>query len=338
MDIAKKNYLIKVYVLAISLFNVASAHDLPQSNPNHVNNSIKTNTGQELADSESLNTTSGNQQEKTDTIGEEPPEDISRLFLRESEILLKPMEVQLTTGFIYRKDDTFEGTRLIRNRDVSIPISVSLGISDRFEIFASVPLLSSRQEYVYAAISDKIDDEGYGDVSFGFSFKLRNETQSLPSITGSVSQSSPTGSKANPDESGAIDFTSGILRHIVGLNISKSVDPAVLFINFGYSYVHTEEGNNPGNSFNYGFGAGFSINSAISISGRLLGSYTKDEMIDGESIVGSGEEAVSFDLGLTYGLSNKTRMATSVEFGLNDDASDVAIGLTLIYSLRKPGP
>jgi len=354
----------KIYVIVVLLFtsssvNVATAQELPQTSTNFgentslltvphlrvVSNRVVSNS--ELDDSNNQqapldsDTTSSNQQEQSDTIGEEPPEDISRLFLRESEILLKPMEVQLTTGFEYRKNDTFENLRLIRARDVSVPLSVSLGLTERFELFASIPLLYSQKEFVAFNDSDKTDDDGYGDLSFGFSFKLRNETQSFPSITGSLSQSSPTGSEADPDDPRSVEFTSGFWSQRVGLSMTKSVDPAVLFVNVGYSHVYEKQEDNdrvkPGDSFNYGFGAGFSINSAISLSGRLLGSYSKDYQVNGSAIVGSGGEAVSFDISLTYGLSNKTRMETSIDFGLNDDASDLVIGFSYIYSLRKPG-
>jgi len=338
MEIAKF-YVIAVFVFT-SVLNVATAQESPQtiynlgekttsqtrSHLRVVFNTEPDNSGIKLAqvDSDTTDVTSGNQQEQSDTIGEEPPEDISRVFLRESEILLRPMELQLTTGFEYRKNDTFENLRLIRARDVSIPLSVSLGLTERFEVFASMPLLYSQKEFVAFNDSDKTDDEGYGDLSIGFSFKLRNETQSFPSITGSLSQSSPTGSEADPDDPRSVEFTSGFWSQRFGLSMTKSVDPK------------NNERVKPGDSFNYGFGAGFSINSAISLSGRLLGSYSKDFKVDGNSIVGSGGEAVSFDISLTYGLSNKTRMETSIDFGLNDDASDLAIGFSYIYSLQKP--
>jgi len=323
MDITQNTHVFAIILMTGLFSNLVSAQNaqLPQ-------------------DTETAQTTSSNEQEPAGPIGEAPPADNSRLFLRDSEVLLKPLEVQITAGFEYRKDDTFENLRLIRNRNVSIPLNISVGLTERFEIFASVPLLYSQKEFVTFSESDKTDDDGYGDLSFGLSFKLRNETQSLPSITGSLSQSSPTGSKSDPNNPRTIDFTSGFKSHTVGLSMTKSVDPAVLFVNVGYSYVHPKQEDigrvEPGSSFNYGFGSGFSINSAVSISGRLLGSYSKDLQIDGKSNVGSGGEAVSFNLGLTYGISRKSRLESSIDFGLNADASDLAIGFSYIYSLRKP--
>jgi len=356
MEIAKNIFIVAVFVIACICPSIATAQEPAQSIYSF---SDKTNyktdyflrvasqpvtenlrTAQAPSDSDTTDSTSSDQQKQSETIGEEPPEDISRLFLRESEILLKPMEVQLTTGFEYRKNDTFENLRLIRGRDVSIPISVSLGLTERFELFASMPLLYSQKEFVTFNESNKTDDDGYGDLTFGFSFKLRNETQSFPSITGSLSQSSPTGSEADPNDPRTVEFTSGFWSQTLGVSMTKSVDPAVLFANFGYSHVYEKQEENervkPGDSFNYGFGAGFSINSAISLSGRLLGSYSRDFKVDGESIEGSGGEAVSFDFSLTYGISNRTRMETSIDFGLNADASDLTIGFSYIYSLRKP--
>ena len=357
MDIEKNFCTIAVFALTSLCLRVATAQEQPLSfhtandktrlisgsNLRAVSSTDSQNLSskQVTIDPDNKDTTSPDQQEQSDTIGEEPPEDISKLFLRESEILLKPMEVQLTTGFVYSKDDTFENLRLNRTRNISVPLSISLGLTERFELFASVPLLYSQKEFVTFNESDKTDDNGYGDLSFGFSFKLRNETQSIPNITGSLSQSSPIGKKADPSDPRSVEFTSGFWSQRVGLSMTKSVDPAVLFVNVGYSYVHSkqdgEEKVKPGNAFNYGFGAGFSINSAISLSGKLLGSYSKDLQINGESIVGSGGEAMSFDLSLTYGISNRTRIETSVDFGLNADASDVAIGFSYIFSLRKPG-
>jgi len=289
---------------------------------------------------ESTDVSSPNSQEQnTQTIGEEPLEDISKLFLRESEVLLKPMEVQLSTGINYSKNDRYENLRLIRVRDVSMPINISVGLTQRFEVFAAIPVLYTQREFVAFNDSIKYDDNGVGDLSLGFSIKLRDETQSIPSITGSFNQSMPTGDEAKLDDPESIDFTSGFWSHNARLSMTKSVDPAVLFFNLGYTrtYAKDEFGDTvkPGDAVGYGFGTGFSINSAISLSGRFFGNYVKEYRVNEDKIIGSGSEAVSFNLSLTYQLSNTLRFETGIDFGLNDDANDSAIEFSYIYSLNK---
>ncbi|MBX2838316.1 MAG: transporter [Gammaproteobacteria bacterium] len=303
------------------------------SSLNDLNQPIHSET---MADDE---TSSIQQVALSSTIGEEPPEDISRLFLRDSEVLLKPREIQLSTGLNYSKNDLNENLRLIRFRDVSIPFSISAGITERLEVFATFPLLYAQSEFVAFNDSIKSDDNGIGDLTTGFSYKLVNESKAFPSVTGSISRTIPTGSKEDLEDSSSVRFTSNVTNFSFGLSMTKSVDPAVLFVNLGYDENSAFREDSilfkPGNSINYGFGAGFSINSAVSLSGRYYASYVKDNRVGDVLVVGSGSEPTTFNISLNYQINNKTRLETSLDFGLNDDANDSAIGFSYIYTLRR---
>jgi len=272
-------------------------------------------------------------------LGEEPPDDISRLFLRESEVLLKPREIQFTAGLEYTKTDKSENLRLLRERGVSIPLNLSVGVGDRLEAFFAVPILYSQSEFIAFNEADKIDGYGIGDVSIGLTYKLASETVSRPSISSSLSYTIPTGTEANPDDPNSINFTSGIRNVGTTFSLTKSVDPAVLFANIGYTRAFNKSENGqtlkPGDSINYGFGAGFSINSAVALSGRFGGTFSFDTKVENTTIIGSGSEPISFDISLSYQLSNRKRIESSINFGLNNDASDAIVGFSYIYTLSQ---
>ena len=67
--------------------------------------------------------------ESNKAIGEAPEKenshDLSRLFLRNSEVLLSPKDVQLSIGFNYDTDETQPNFRKNRHRSVSTPLDAS---------------------------------------------------------------------------------------------------------------------------------------------------------------------------------------------------------------------
>ncbi len=266
------------------------------------------------------------------SIDDEPTEDISRLFLRESEVLLKPRETQISIGFDYSKNDSTQNLRFTRNRMISIPISISVGILENMEIFSEIPYVYIGNEIVSFDRSLKQESHGVGDLSLGFSYRLLPENKGHPSITSSFTVVAPTGEDGS-SEVNAITSGVGFWGVSTGLSVTKSVDPAVLFFTLGYAHSFEEDGIKNGDSFNYGFGMGLSINSLLSVSGRFSGTYIDEITVGGVKIPGSSTEPVSFNIDMTYQLNNTHRIASSIGFGLNDDVNDTSISFSYIINL-----
>ncbi|HFC93034.1 MAG TPA: transporter [Leucothrix mucor] len=268
------------------------------------------------------------QAEENQAIGQAPEEDVSHLFLRDSEVLLKPRQLQLSIGFNYNSDENQRSFRKNRNRTLSLPFGISYGVTDNLELNASLSLRYQRNEVIAPTNVSKQAQSGIGDLSLGLSYKVKPETESSPSITTSFGVTAPTAKK---------EMGSNVWGVSTGLHLSKSIDPAVVFANVGYQHTFKDKQKGltiqSGDVFSYGFGAGLSINSSVSFSGRVSGSYQLETKRNGNKIIGSSAEPISFIAGMSYRLNRKTRLETNLNLGLSEDAGDVGIGISYIWNL-----
>lgn len=278
---------------------------------------------------------------KRQAIGEAPKEvknhDLSRLFLRDSEVLLNPKELQLSIGFNYDTNENFASFRKNRSRGVSLPVGISYGITKKLEINGSLPLVYTENEIISA--SNVVDGEkfGVGDLSLGFSYKIKQETKTAPSITTSLNVSIPTGKTAKPNDINGLSTGTGFWGVSGGVSLAKSIDPAVVFFNVGYQHTFEKRQYGdlvqPGDTFNYGFGAGLSVNNSIAFSARISGSFQKETKLGKKQLLGTSSEPISLVGSLSYKLNNKARFETTLSMGLSDDANDVGMGFSYIWNL-----
>jgi hypothetical protein len=275
--------------------------------------------------------------EQTETIGEEPDNDISHLFVRESEVLLAPREVQLIFGVNYSTEEDFTNLRKTRSRIISLPIVISVGITRDLESYISIPLVYSESEYTSFGDGEKNENEGFGDILMGFSYRLLPETIEYPSMTASLKIQMPTEDNNDNSTLESPVTSSGYWGVSSSVSFTKSIDPAIMFLSFGIKCQFEEEKFElklkPGNTYFYSFGTGFSINSALSLSGRVSGSYSEELEINGQKRVGSNNEPVSLVLTSNYRINKKLSLESFVDFGLNEDANNTSFGFNYIYNL-----
>ncbi|MGR0481107.1 MAG: transporter [Candidatus Electronema sp. V4] len=269
----------------------------------------------------------------SDILGKEPDEDLRQIFLRESAVLLKPGEKEVDVALSYTRDEYAN----MRSRQWSIPLSLRFGLTTKLEGTVELPLGWSQREVLAADSVSKNDAAGIGDIGAGLKYIFKQQDKEWPDIIGSFSFNAPTGDGASPIDSNDISVSSGYWQTSTSLNLVKAYDPAVLFGGIGWSHAFKEtiDGINlaPGDSFNYSFGMGFSINDQITMSSQLLGVYqTETEMNDAE-IIGSSREPMSLQTGFTYRISKGRYLEPAVIFGLNNDASDVALMLSYTHKL-----
>ncbi len=278
---------------------------------------------------------------KKQPIGEAPSDDaerdISRLFLRDSEVLLNPREIQISIGFNYTTNENQRSFRRNRSRSLSIPFNISYGLTKKLEVNAAVPFLYNENEIISGTnVSDR-NKSGVGDLSLGLFYTLKSESNSSPSITTSINVITPTGSTTNPADLNDLSTGAGFWGLSTGLSLSKTIDPAVVFFNVGYQHTFDDDqfGSNiqPGDTFNYGFGAGLSVNSAVAFSARVSGSYQKETELNKEKIRGTSAEPVSLIGSMSYRLSHEIRLETTFSLGVSEDAGDVGMDFSYIWNL-----
>lgn len=187
-------------------------------------------------------------------------------------------------------------------------------------------------------------------------YQLYQETENVPDIVWNLSIKTPTGSdpygvptitKTNPATSDSVSYPSelptgsGLWSISNSLSFVKTTDPAILFANAGYTY--NVEGSfdsfgdvRLGDSFFYGLGMAFAMNERMSVSLSLshrisMESETRAKGGQWKKVIGSDGNAATFNTGVTYALSDKLSMSTSLGIGLTPDAPDFSVGVKFPY-------
>ena len=201
-----------------------------------------------------------------------------------------------------------------------------------------------------------------GDVSAGFSYQLYPETRTRPDMVFSMTVKAPTGedpygigvievenSQGNLTIPESLPSGNGVWAVSTALSFVKTVDPVVLFGNISYFYNLEEDfddiasaaGDQPGtiklgNSVQLGLGMALALNESTSLSISYSQRHTSNSRQKGEggsfsTVTGSDATASLLDFGLTYAISDRLSVVTSVGAGLTADAADVQFTMKLPY-------
>jgi opacity protein-like surface antigen len=204
-----------------------------------------------------------------------------------------------------------------------------------------------------------------GDVSFGVSYKLVQENADWPDIVGSFRVKAPTGKEPygikirsvpgndNLSVPDSMPTGNGLWGTTVGMSFVKTIDPAVVFANLGYTYYfdgHFDDiSSTPnqqvpgsiklGNSWQFGAGVAFALNDRVSLGMSYsqqveLSSATKVKAdgADWQGITGSQANAASINLGLTFAMSRQFSIIPTVTFGLTPDSPNYSLSVKFPYT------
>ncbi len=280
---------------------------------------------------------------KREPIGQAPKDDHRQIFLREALVLLSPGQFQLDSSLSYAHD-TFSSLDIETWTN-----TVRVGLPYRSEIFLSVPLGGSQQEFnvrTSAGGTSQIHDNisGIGDVEAGLNFILRQESAKWPNIIGSVSLVEPFGESTGLDDTVTtalfspedIAFAQNRRNVRAGLTFVRSSDPAVLFGGVDYGHFFSDSINGMevegGHQFIYSFGAGFAVNDELTFSTLFQGVYQTQTTLDGEAIQSSRRQPWTLQSSLSYAISPNQYIEPTISYGLNDEAVDGAIGLSYVHT------
>ena len=264
-------------------------------------------------------------------LGQALDEDYLReLFRRESSALLQQGQLELSTGLHYAS--TLSASSRVRG--FTIPLGLGFGLSRETEVGVEIPFKFMAQELFQEASA--VDDRkaGFGDLEISVKHWFLKETSAWPDLIAALTLTAPTGNAGTLLNPRDISLGNGHWSAGPHLSFIKSSDPAILYGGIGYTYnfSHTDaaiEIRN-GAEFNYNFGLGLAFNQSLSLSSTVTGNYGQ-----GTEYVGIGTlrstEPISLNLGMTYRLNSSSILSPSITFGLNDDAPDSSLGVTLIY-------
>jgi hypothetical protein len=280
--------------------------------------------------------------QKPKPIGQKPEDevDIRKIFLRQSTVLLRPGQLEVEASINYLNNQAVSPILNARFRQLHIPLSARIGLFNRAEGYLTVPVVYAHRTMSFADSGISHQESGIGDISAGLNYEIMRETAKWPDIIASARVGIPTGSK--PNELG-LSLGSGHWASSFGVQFIKTADPVALFWGINYTrqfearYFFNDDYHsvNPGEMVGYNFGFGFAANENVSLSAQIAGYYQSGAEADGVKAFGSSSEPASFRSALTYRYSRRTYIEPSVVIGLDDDAADFAIGVSLTHRFGK---
>ncbi len=274
-------------------------------------------------------------------IGQEPDEDINNLFLRRSTLLLPKGQMQIDWGFnyVYQENEIpivlgggFVAHQRVRNRRFLMPVGISYGLTEKLQVFGVLPAGYAHFERSDATTFVNTSRGGIGDLTLGVAFEVARANALRPDITASISVTAPTGGDPFNTNGNIASLGAGYWQMAGRLNFTRSYDPVVVFGSVGYRHGFDDEylglDWEPGQTLEYSYGAAMAVNDDVSISATFSGSYTNKTRIGGVLIPDSSVEPMSLRLAMIRRITTTTRIQPFVDFGLNDDASNVSFGIT----------
>jgi len=218
-----------------------------------------------------------------------------------------------------------------------------------------------------AAIAEEINSgNGIGDLTFSGSYRLLPETPSRPDTVLTLGVTAPTGRAPygidwrviERDNDQYIRFAvpsqtptgNGVWQASAGLSVVKTMDPALVFGNIGYMHSFDNSFNDIdtspdtrtpgdvslGDSVYFGAGLAFAFNERTSMSmafnGRISGkAELRAKGGSWAKVIGSDANAGTFNMGLTYAMSQHTTLVTQLGIGMTPDAPDYTLTFKVPY-------
>ncbi|RLA39877.1 MAG: hypothetical protein DRQ64_05905 [Gammaproteobacteria bacterium] len=210
-----------------------------------------------------------------------------------------------------------------------------------------------------------VDDSNLGDISLGMSYHLIAETKDWPDVVLNLSVTAPTGKEpygidliVDPDGDNTnlqipdeLPTGSGVWSLSTGLSFLTTTDPAILFANIAYTHYFEESfsdlGSTPGaldepgdiklgDSIQIGLGIAFAINERTSYSMSFTQRFFNEAEVTPkggrtQKVIGSDTSVGTFDVGVTYALTDRLSLVTNLGLGLTNDSSDYKFGFRFPY-------
>lgn len=226
---------------------------------------------------------------------------------------------------------------------ISNTISGEYGLRDNVTLGVSVPMVTKIDAQ---GTEGRKTMNGIGDVSTSMRWQPYGIRAGWPSVTVSGSLRLPTGISPYEISVGKEMSTgSGTFGLTGGVNLSKVIDPVVLFSSANYSYTLPKKGLNqlqsngkqlvkvePASAIGFALGLGFSMAYEISMNASLSSSFSgqsKFHFSDGSVGKSSPSTSASLNFGIGWRISNKFSLNISNSFGLTRGSPDFSLGVSM---------
>jgi hypothetical protein len=280
------------------------------------------------------------------------PEDNSREFLRQESVLLKPCEWQFDVGLNYTIfDHRFTDIALpnnipvpvdslVRRRLLVMPLQIRYGLTDRIQLFGSLPVGWTNTEVSALNFDSFTNAGGIGDASAGCSCLVHKSCGSScdPDVIATFGFAAPT---SNSDLFAAILGTpqtvlgQGVWAGFWNVLFVHTYDPVVVFYGFGSWHGFTREFEGvpvqPGDQYTYRGGVGFAVNERITLSTMLYGYYITEARVENQRVLGTTQEPVYLRFAVTMLQQSHRICEPFAEIGMTTDAANARFGVTWTF-------
>jgi len=279
---------------------------------------------------------------EAETLGSEPEDNYTLQFLRADTVLLAPGEMQFDYGVTYTLADTkfpaINGSLLLedarfRQREILTPLEIRYGLTRRMQLFVNAPFGWSNIEFTLSDFELFQNDGGFGDLTFGSTFLLREGDECCSDVVLTLAATAPTG--IDPflvpvGQPGVPSLGNGTWSMSANLLYIRTYDPLVVFYGFGTRQHFTRDVNGqsfrPGQEYNYQMGIGFAVNSKVTLSTRFNGTYITEGRLDGQRFIGDIREPMTIGFAATIARCNGL-VEPFVDFGLTDESIETRFGV-----------
>ncbi|QEM80825.1 transporter [Halomonas binhaiensis] len=259
----------------------------------------------------------------------------------------------------------------VESHITTVEVNTRYGITDRLEASLNIPFVyrTTELESIGGDLSTEqntqanVSESGLGDVTATLAYRLLPETVERPDVVVSLGVRAPTGKdpygidiKPDPNNTNLnvpeeLPTGNGVWGVTAGVSVLKTLDPAIVFANLGYTYniekdfddISGGSGNQKaevdlGDSITAGFGTAFALNERLSLALSYNHEYVRDTYITPDSgsrtkVVGSDANIGVFNIGGSYAMSDTTSIVTNLGIGLTEDASDIKLTFRMPFQL-----
>lgn len=231
------------------------------------------------------------------------------------------------------------------NHTIRNTVGAQYGLLNNLTANVSVPFV-----YVYDKTGSSAgkDASDLGDTTLGLDFQPFKSSGVWPTTTFMLGAVLPTGrSPYKIDRDTDLPTGNGLYGFTLGMNMSKSIDPAMAFggISATYRVMRNDldqyvngavlERVDPGMSFNASLGMAFAISYALSMNTQFQYAYnmsSKYSFTSGAELNTPAYSTASFIAGAGWRFSPKTTLSFSVGIGLTKDDPDFFFLFRLPFS------
>jgi len=258
------------------------------------------------------------------------------------------VELEYSLRYEYISSSTIVSATTVEaraNHTIRNIIGVQYGLLNNLTINVNLPFVYT---YDKTGSSTGKDATDMGDMTLGLDFQPFKSSGSWPTTTLTLGAVLPTGrSPYKIDRDRDLPTGSGFYAVSLGMNMSKAVDPAMLFGAFSatYRFVRNDleqymnglilERVDPGMSFNAAIGVAFAISYALSMNTQFQYGYnmsTKYSFTGGGELNTPAYSTASIGIGAGWRFSPRTTVSFSVGIGLTKDDPDFYFLFRLPFS------